>query len=44
VKGKDRYLQSVPHTLRLVRLALEEDQDLAPLAGVLEDAIDRSRP
>ena len=38
VMGRKRYLESVPHTLRLVRLALDEDPDLAPLAQVLDTA------
>jgi len=40
VMGRQRYLESIPHTLALVRLALDEDPDLAPLARVLETVVD----
>jgi aminoglycoside/choline kinase family phosphotransferase len=40
VKGRDRYRESIPHTLHLVRLALEEDPDLAPLKRVLQTVPD----
>ncbi len=40
VKGRERYQESIPHTLHLVRMALEEDQGLAPLKRVLRTVVD----
>lgn len=44
VMGRERYLESIPNTLALVRLALDEDPDLAPLARVLETVVDLPMP
>jgi len=38
VKGRGRYRESIPHTVRMVRMALEEDPGLAPLGRLLREA------